>query len=120
MEIMLREAKKSNDIPRIHYYVSTVGLNEATIRKYIQGQEKYDIMQDKLSVKVYESHFTGGGDFIQKIQTRHQSPLVPKILSKIPSMSEVQASRVSLSVGKVETSRYNGIINQGRQIKTLK
>lgn len=48
------------------------------------------------------------------------NPLVPKILSKIPSMSEVQASRVSLSVGKVETSRYNGIINQGRQIKTLK
>ena len=36
------------------YYVSTVGLNEATIRKYIQEQEKYDIMQDKLSVKEYE------------------------------------------------------------------
>ena len=33
------------------YYVSTVGLNEATIKKYIQDQEKYDIMQDKLSVK---------------------------------------------------------------------
>ncbi len=32
------------------YYVSTVGLNEATIKKYIQDQEKYDIMQDKLSV----------------------------------------------------------------------
>ena len=28
------------------YYVSTVGLNEATIKKYIQDQEKYDIMQD--------------------------------------------------------------------------
>ena len=36
------------------YYVSTVGLNEATIKKYIQDQEKYDIMQDKLSVKEYE------------------------------------------------------------------
>ena len=24
------------------YYVSTVGLNEATIKKYIQDQEKYD------------------------------------------------------------------------------
>ena len=33
------------------YYVSTVGLNEATIKKYIQEQEKSDIMQDKLSVK---------------------------------------------------------------------
>ena len=29
------------------YYVSTVGLNEATIKKYIQEREKYDIMQDK-------------------------------------------------------------------------
>ena len=26
------------------YYVSTVGLNEATIKKYIQDQENYDIM----------------------------------------------------------------------------
>ena len=33
------------------YYVSTVGLNEATIKKYIQDQERADIMQDKLSVK---------------------------------------------------------------------
>lgn len=41
------------------YYVSTVGLNEATIRKYIQDQEKYDIIQDKLSVKEYEDPFKG-------------------------------------------------------------
>ena len=41
------------------YYVSTVGLNEATIKKYIQDQEKYDIMQDKLSVKEYEDTFKG-------------------------------------------------------------
>ena len=33
------------------YYVSTVGLNEATIKKYIQEQEKHDIALDKLSVK---------------------------------------------------------------------
>ena len=39
------------------YYVSTVGLNEATIKKYIQDQEKYDIMQDKLSVKECEDPF---------------------------------------------------------------
>ena len=32
------------------YYVSIVGLNEGTIRKYIQEQEKYDTMLDKLSV----------------------------------------------------------------------
>ena len=41
------------------YYVSTVGLNEATIKKYIQDQEKADIMQDKLSVKEYEDPFKG-------------------------------------------------------------
>ena len=33
------------------YYVSTVGLNEATIKKYIQEQKKHDIALDKLSVK---------------------------------------------------------------------
>ena len=39
------------------YYVSTVGLNEATIKKYIQEQEKHDIALDKLSVKEYENPF---------------------------------------------------------------
>ena len=39
------------------YYVSTVGLNEATIRKYIKEQEAHDIALDKLSVKEYEDPF---------------------------------------------------------------
>jgi len=43
------------------YYVSTVGLNEATIKKYIQEQEKYDIALDKLSVKEYEYPFRDSG-----------------------------------------------------------
>ena len=43
------------------YYVSTVGINEATIKKYIQDQEKADIVQDKLSVKEYEDPFKGQG-----------------------------------------------------------
>lgn len=43
------------------YYVSTVGLNEATIKKYIQEQEKADIIQDKLGVKEYEAPFKGQG-----------------------------------------------------------
>ena len=43
------------------YYVSTVGLNEAAIKKYIQDQEKDDIMRDKLSVKGYEDPFRGQG-----------------------------------------------------------
>ena len=42
------------------YYVSTVGLNEATIRKYIEEQEKADIALDRLSVKDKEDPFRGG------------------------------------------------------------
>ncbi|MBU7555985.1 IS200/IS605 family transposase, partial [Pediococcus ethanolidurans] len=41
------------------YYVSTVGLNESTIKKYIQNQEKHDRAVDKLSVKEYEDPFKG-------------------------------------------------------------
>ena len=43
------------------YYVSTVGLNEATIKKYIQEQEKHDIALDKLNVKEYENAFRDNG-----------------------------------------------------------
>ena len=39
------------------YYVSTVGLNEETIRKYDREQEKHDQAIDKLSVKEYEDPF---------------------------------------------------------------
>ena len=41
------------------YYVSTVGLNEATIKKYIEEQEKQAIALDKLSVMDYEDPFKG-------------------------------------------------------------
>ena len=41
------------------YYVSTVGLNKATIRKYIKNQESHDIAMDKLSEKEYEDPFKG-------------------------------------------------------------
>ena len=39
----------------IGYYVSTVGLNEATIRKYIREQEK----EDKMVKKEYINPFKG-------------------------------------------------------------
>ena len=39
------------------YYVSTVGLNEATVRKYVREQEIHDQAVDKLSVKEYEDPF---------------------------------------------------------------
>ncbi len=39
------------------FYATTVGLNEATIQKYIRGQEKSDLISDKLSSKEYEHPF---------------------------------------------------------------
>jgi len=41
------------------YYVSTVGLNEATIKKYIRQQERHDIMQDKLTTREYATPSRG-------------------------------------------------------------
>ena len=41
------------------YYVSTVGLNEATIAKYIRDQEKQDQIGDKLTTKEYQDPFKG-------------------------------------------------------------
>ena len=43
------------------YYVSTVGLNDQTIAKYIREQEQHDIAMDKLSVKEYKYPFEEKG-----------------------------------------------------------
>ena len=42
------------------YYVSTVGLNSATVEKYIREQEKADQIEDTLTTKEYEVPFKGG------------------------------------------------------------
>jgi putative transposase len=41
------------------YYVSTVGLNEATIAKYIREQDTHDQIIDKISTKELENPFKG-------------------------------------------------------------
>lgn len=41
------------------YYVNTVGLNTATIQKYIREQEKEDQIMDKLKTKEYVNPFKG-------------------------------------------------------------
>ena len=41
------------------YYVSTVGLNEATIAKYVREQEEADQMMDRISTKEVEDPFRG-------------------------------------------------------------
>jgi len=43
-----------------------VGLNEATIKKYIEEQEKHDIAVDKLSVKEYEDPVVDPFNWTQK------------------------------------------------------
>ena len=42
----------------VGYYVSTVGLNEATIRKYIRDQDREDIMLDKRTCREYTDPFS--------------------------------------------------------------
>ena len=39
------------------YYVSTVGIQEKTLRKYIQEQEKQDQIKDKVSTKEIRKPF---------------------------------------------------------------
>ena len=41
------------------YYVSTVGLNKATIKKYIQNQEIEDKISDQRNIKEYQDPFKG-------------------------------------------------------------
>jgi len=41
------------------YFVSTVGINEATIAKYVREQEKEDMIEDNITTKEYEDPFKG-------------------------------------------------------------
>ena len=41
------------------YYVSTVGLNKQTIKKYIQNQELEDKISDSKNIREYEDPFKG-------------------------------------------------------------
>ena len=60
--VMSPKIEESKDVLYLDgiYYVSTVGLNKATIKKYIQEQEKHDVAMDKSSVKEYEDPFRDG------------------------------------------------------------
>ena len=42
------------------YYVSTVGLDEKKIKRYIQNQEIEDQIENQMSLKEYEAPFKGG------------------------------------------------------------
>ena len=60
--VMSPKIEESKDVLYLDgiYYVSTVELNKATIKKYIQEQEKHDVAMDKSSVKEYEDPFRDG------------------------------------------------------------
>ena len=47
----------NNNLGSTGYYVSTVGLNEATIAKYIREQDTYDKMMDKISTEELNDSF---------------------------------------------------------------
>ena len=55
----LQKIRKSENFWAEGYYVSTVGLNTATIQKYIREQEKEDQIMDKLKTKEYVDTFKG-------------------------------------------------------------
>ena len=57
------------------YYVSTVGLNEATIKKYIQEQESHDIAMDKLNMKEWEDPFKGSKEYKSPFKGRRRVKL---------------------------------------------
>ena len=59
-EILSRLCEYNRHFGAEGYYISTVGLNEATIKKYITEQEIHDKMSDKISIKEYEDPFKGG------------------------------------------------------------
>ncbi len=40
-----------------HFWVSTIGLNDTTIKKYIREQEDADMMVDKVSVRETQDPF---------------------------------------------------------------
>ena len=79
------------------YYVSTVGLNEAAIKKYIQEQEKHDIALDKLSVKEYEPKLypvskcdDGDNVFHSVLLSKTLTPLTPFVTPSARFLSKVK------------------------------
>ena len=82
------------------YYVSTVGLNDQTVAKYIREQEQHDIAMDKLSVKEYKDPFEKK-EFKKKIETaekkQNKNSLWGKARVKSNSVNEVKAAPLDAS-----------------------
>lgn len=62
--------------------MSTVGLNETTIEKYIQQQKKHDIMQDKLGKWSFlRGRWGSKGTGLEQSEGQHHSGAVPAACS---------------------------------------
>ena len=59
VHLLLSIPPKQNISSFMGYYVSTVGINEATIGKYIREQEKEDVLEDKLTKRESNNPFKG-------------------------------------------------------------
>ena len=86
------------------YYASTVGLNEATIKKYIAKQEKHDIAMNKLSVKEDEAHFRGGLDFMPIIGFVYDVLLILLLILKITKLNKENR------IGELKRINYLSVI----------
>ena len=62
--------------------MSTVGLNETTIKKYMQQQEKHDIMQDKPGTRAsLRGRWGGKGTGLEQSEGQHHLGAVPAACS---------------------------------------
>lgn len=55
----LRQNFKGNSFWARGYYVSTVGLDEQKVKKYIKNQETTDMIEDKYQSHIYSDPFEG-------------------------------------------------------------
>ncbi len=76
--------------------MSTVGLNTATVEKYIREQEMHDQMVDKLSVKEY-------GDPFSNATKRKRSE---KGITKDKKTAPLDASRYYRLIAAVQTTPF--------------
>ena len=72
----------------VGYYVSTVGLNEATIRKYIREQDNADIMLDKMTTKEYADLFRPkqGKLLLERLRVNRHGGLEPLAIGKASTL----------------------------------
>ena len=102
------------------FYVSTVGLNIATVEKYIREQEMHDQMVDKLSVKDYGDPFSNARrEKKRKRKNKRQENKVVKKVKKNPfegKQAPLDASGYYRLIAAVQTTPFR----RGFYVYTIK